>query len=374
MPTVEPFFTNSCQRAVTRLSVSRAVTTTCTSAPWSRSIARTACSALAAAKNSLLTIAVPGQSFTSATIRSHASAASGPRRSILGSSRTTPLAHRCSRTDSPGSRTPCRRSSSSLFQSRVCRYVVPVFGRPTWKKTVLATSERLGVLLQRLADLLLVALGHREQQLLDDVGQLGQPQVELAALLHLVLEHRDALAQRLDALGLDTGAEPAEVVGGLPRAHLEAGPHACHSTTNRPIRCPTPTSGLLSSMSSRDTTVAPRASSSCATIRTGSVRRWLSRVNGSSWPRATTVSTYSRPPSRAPRSIISHARHRCARPTRLVASAMLRAVTTRRPGRRATRAPSVSTERSSQRFMLRSSRSTSSSAASSATGRLPRIA
>ena len=119
--TVEPFFTNSCQRAVTRLTVSRAVTTTCTSASPSRCMARAACSALAAAKNSWLTTAVPGQATISSAIRSQAPAASGPRRSSLGSSRTAPLAHRCSRTERPGISTPWRRSSSALFHSRVWR-------------------------------------------------------------------------------------------------------------------------------------------------------------------------------------------------------------------------------------------------------------
>src|SRR3954452_6497785 len=86
----------------------------------------------------------------------------------------------------------------------VCRYVVAVFGRPRWRKARRAISgsrQALRELLDRLVDAGLVAGGERHQQLLDDVGDLGQAQVVPAQLQHVGLEILDAAQEVVVAPG-----------------------------------------------------------------------------------------------------------------------------------------------------------------------------
>ena len=90
------FLMLSCQLAVNRPSGSLPVTTTWTSAGDSSSTIRTAWAVEAAAKNSWLISAVPGQAATSARRRSQVPVRRSPNFSKAGSSRTTRLAHRCS--------------------------------------------------------------------------------------------------------------------------------------------------------------------------------------------------------------------------------------------------------------------------------------
>src|SRR3954453_14209923 len=199
--------------------------------------------------------------------------------------------------------------------------------------------ESMRVLLQDCGDPFLVLLRHRQQHLLHHVGQLGQPQVELSALLYLGLEDLDPVAQ---ALGVDRRAEQRHPACQQPPACLQFPAQLCHSTTNRPIRCPVPISapGLSTTCFSRATTRAPRCRSSSATRRNRSVRRWLRRAKSPS-PRPMSTSTYSRPP---PRNSISHARQSRCRLGASVASATLRTVTTLRPGSCASLAAPASTD------------------------------
>src|SRR4051794_30326535 len=163
-----------------------------------------------------------------------------------------------------------------------------------WKKTrramagYRASDPARGLVqaLDRLAEPGFVALGERHQQLLYAVGALGGPQVQLTAILHLVLELCDPLTKRVPPLVPQPGAEPAEVVCRLLAPHAQPRLHRCHSTTSRPIRCPTVPSGLCSLLLRRNTIVAPRPSSSSTTVRINNRCRWLRLANGASWPRS----------------------------------------------------------------------------------------
>src|SRR3954447_16980754 len=98
----------------------------------------------------------------------------------------------------PGYRNCCERSAARLCHMVVCRYVVPDFGTPTWKNTrraipglrPAASLQRTRVAFEGFAHLLLVALLDRDQQLLHDVHQLGEPSIEPPVLLDLLLELR----------------------------------------------------------------------------------------------------------------------------------------------------------------------------------------
>src|SRR3954447_4413818 len=76
-----------------------------------------------------------------------------------------------------------------------------------WRKTCEAmgpvSSDALAVLLEQRGQLLLVARGDGKEQLGHDVGELGKPDVERPALLHLCLEPADPAPQveRLARLG-----------------------------------------------------------------------------------------------------------------------------------------------------------------------------
>ena len=133
--TVLPFFTDSCHPAETTLAASRAVTTRCTSASGKSAIARDACSALAPQRNSWVISTSPVCADASSTSRRHAPGASAWRRASLGRSCRSRAAQRCSRWPNPGRNTPADRRRSRLAHTTCWRYVVPVLGSPTCRKT-----------------------------------------------------------------------------------------------------------------------------------------------------------------------------------------------------------------------------------------------
>ena len=76
--------------------------------------------------------------------------------------------------------------------------------------------------------------GHRQQQLLDEVGDLGQPDVELAALLHLGLELLDPLLELVEPVAGDGAHHPIDDAV-LEPAPLPTRRHVRHSATNRTV-------------------------------------------------------------------------------------------------------------------------------------------
>src|SRR3954454_22018727 len=103
-----------------------------------------------------------------------------------------------------------------------------------WRKTfdAISASQGPGVLLDRRGDLLLVLGDERQQQLLDEVGDLGQPDVELATLLHLGVELLEVALQLVEPVAghgsSQTIHDPALQVAPLATRH-----HIRHSATNR---------------------------------------------------------------------------------------------------------------------------------------------
>src|SRR3954471_15897149 len=117
---------------------------------------------------------------------------------------------------------PCSARAGRFSQSTVWTKVVPVLGRPTCRKTRVAISSQGAlVTLDQLVHLGLVTLGHGQQELGHQIGQLGQPEVEGPALLNLVLEAVHPVAQVEDGhvgeLLPDGTAASAE--GRLQRSH-----------------------------------------------------------------------------------------------------------------------------------------------------------
>src|SRR4051795_8844059 len=143
---------------------------------------------------------------------------------------------RWSRRSRPGRSTPWARIRSRSAHITVCRYVVPVLGKPMWRKTFAAmVPSRLPLLAseaaleigERSLDLVRVLGGDGQQQLLHEVDELGDPEVEVAVLLHGLLELVDAAQQLLDQAAADDVDHPAAQPRRRPLAHL------CHCATNR---------------------------------------------------------------------------------------------------------------------------------------------
>src|SRR5205085_878589 len=194
---------------------SRAVMMTCVSAPERDETARRIWSGDAGPKNSWLIRASPCHSSTSATRSAHGARTSPARDSSLESSRTSSDARRWRRRWRPGSSSPASVNASLFSHNVRWRYVVPVLGSPMCRKTRSVTSAPLVVRSVRLGarapperfadvgavagqdglDLGVVAVGHREQELHHHVAQLGQSQVDLPALLDLLLELRETVTQ-----------------------------------------------------------------------------------------------------------------------------------------------------------------------------------
>src|SRR5689334_16583204 len=95
----------------------------------------------------------------------------------------------------------------------MCRKTVSAMGR----------SDSGGVLLERGRDALLVLRRYRQEELLEQVGDLGQPGVQLAALLDLGLEVAQPLLEVVEHAARDHAHHP------LP----EGGSHVRHCATNR---------------------------------------------------------------------------------------------------------------------------------------------
>src|SRR3954454_3639569 len=202
MARAPPLRTYSCQREMVSPTISRAVITTCSSRPGNDATARRTWSGEAGPKNSWLTRTSPSQVIDSSTRSSHGAETSPPRCARLGLPRRSSDARRWRRRCRPGSSSPASPSTALLCHNARWRYVVPVLGRPMWRKTRSVTRpppQRVAhvgsVAAQDRLDLLVVAVGDRQQQLHHHVAELGQPQVDLAALLDLGLELGEAVAE-----------------------------------------------------------------------------------------------------------------------------------------------------------------------------------
>src|SRR3954453_21543067 len=207
MASAPPLRTYSCQREMVRPTISRAVITTWTSRPGNESRARCTCGGDAGPKNSWLIRTSPSQADDSATRSSHGAETSPPRCARRGLSRRSRVASRCRLRCRPGSSRPASPRTSLLCHSARWRYVVPVLGRPMWRKTwpvdgPLVTRpppQRLAhvcpVAGQDRLHLLLVTVGDRQQELHHHVAELGEPQVDLPALLDLGLELGETVAE-----------------------------------------------------------------------------------------------------------------------------------------------------------------------------------
>src|SRR3954447_778576 len=207
MARAPPLRTYSCQREMVSPTISRAVITTCSSRPGNDATARRTWSGEAGPKNSWLIRTSPSQVIDSSTRSSHGAETSPPRCARLGSPRRSSDASRWRRRCRPGRSSPASPSTSLLCHSARCRYVVPVLGRPMWRKTRLVDEPLVTrpppqglthvgpVARQDRLHLLRVTVGDRQQELHHHVAELGEPQVDLPALLDLGLELGEAVAE-----------------------------------------------------------------------------------------------------------------------------------------------------------------------------------
>ena len=236
--------------------------------------ARLACSADAAPKNSWLISAPSGAASTCSRSRAHAPAARGLRRSRPGRSRTTRVDHMCSRRRYAGiDDALLRREPDGSPRARSGRRSCRSWGgRRAGRRGWPSRHRRALVTLDQLVHLGLVTLGDGQQELGHQVGQLGQPEVECPALLDLLLEAVDPVAQIEDGhvgeLLADGAAAASE--GRLQRSHDTTIRQILEGTTS----APRPLTGPEASRMLRSRIVAPARSSSAA-IRSGRRgRRW----------------------------------------------------------------------------------------------------